>query len=60
MEAPMTQQQKQAAYDAWYIAEVDKGLADVEAGRTIPHDELFASLKAHMNKIAKQNAKKAA
>ena len=35
MTQPMTPQEKQAAYDAWFVAEVDKGLADLESGRTL-------------------------
>ncbi len=33
MNKTMTQQEKQEAYNAWFIAEVDKGLADVENQR---------------------------
>lgn len=35
-------------YDAWFVAEVDKGLAQVEAGQTLSHDEVGARLKGHL------------
>ena len=32
--------------ETWYLAEVQKGVDDVEAGRVISHDEMAARLKA--------------
>ena len=32
--------------ETWYLAEVQKGIDDVEAGRVISHDEMAARLKA--------------
>ena len=32
--------------EAWYLAEVQKGIDDMEAGRVINHDEVAARLKA--------------
>lgn len=31
--------------ETWYLAEVQKGIDDVEAGRVISHDEIAARLK---------------
>ncbi len=60
MNKPMTKAEKKAAYDAWYLAEIDKGLADVEAGRVVSDDEakaymsaLFAQLDAENNENRK-------
>lgn len=41
-------------YDAWFVAEVEKGLAQVEAGQTLSHDEVGARLKRHL--AAKRSA----
>ena len=59
MEAKMSKQEKQSDYDAWFIAEVEKGIEDADAGRLTPHDVVMKRLKAHVEKVAK-NAKKAA
>lgn len=56
----MTQKEKQAAYDAWYIAEVEKGLKDVEDGRVVTHDAAMKQAREHIAKTAKKHAKKAA
>ncbi len=32
--------------EAWYLAEVQKGLDDAEAGRMISHEEMGAQLRA--------------
>ena len=32
--------------ETWYLAEVQKGIDDAEAGRTISHEEMGARLKA--------------
>lgn len=39
MTQPMTQAEKQQAYDAWYIAEVEKGIAAVEAGQVLSDEQ---------------------
>lgn len=59
MNQPMTKQEKQAAYDAWYIAEVDKGIADCDAGRVLTHEEAEREMDAHMEKLFKKYAKAA-
>ena len=46
MTKPMTKAEKKAAYEAWYLAEIDKGLADIEAGRVISHEEAEAHMAA--------------
>jgi predicted transcriptional regulator len=38
--------EEDAAYDAWFIAEVEKGIADADAGRLIPHEEVKAESAA--------------
>jgi predicted transcriptional regulator len=35
-----------AAYDAWFIAEVDKGIAEADAGKLIPHEQVLAESAA--------------
>jgi len=35
-------------YDAWFLAEVDKGLVQIEAGRTLSHDEMGSRLQRHL------------
>lgn len=60
MNKPMTQQEKQAAYDAWYIAEVEKGLADVDAGRVLTQVEAEKDMKEFMAALRRKCAKKAA
>ena len=59
MNKPMTKQEKQAAYDAWYIAEVDKGIADLDAGRFLTHEEAEREMDALMDKLFKKYAKAA-
>ena len=60
MSKPMTKAEKKAAYDAWYLAEIDKGLEDIEAGRVVSNDEakahmatLFAQLETENNENRK-------
>ena len=60
MNQPMTKQEKQAAYDAWYLAEVQKGIDDCDAGRVVPHEQVMMEARQHLDKLKKQNAKKAA
>ena len=59
MNQHMTEQEKQAAYDAWFVAEVDKGLADIDAGKVLSEtdaaahmEEFFASLAKESNQAA--------
>jgi len=60
MKPAMTKAEKQAAYDEWYLAEVQKGLDDIEAGRVIPHEEVMKQAREHLDKLIRKNAKKAA
>jgi predicted transcriptional regulator len=60
MKKSMTKAEKQAAYDAWYLAEVQKGLDDIEAGRVISHKEAMKQARDHLDKLIRKNAKKAA
>lgn len=46
MTKPMTKAEKKAAYDAWYFAEIDKGLEDIEAGRVLSNEETEAHMAA--------------
>ena len=32
-------------YDDWFVREVEKGLAQIETGRTLTHEEIGARLK---------------
>ena len=56
----ISQQQQQAAYDAWYIAEVDKGIADADAGNVLTHEEAQKDIEKFMQTLRKKYAKKAA
>jgi predicted transcriptional regulator len=35
-------------YDDWFVREVEKGLAQIEAGRTLTHEEVRARLTKHL------------
>ena len=59
MKQTMTKAEKQAAYDAWYLAEIDKGLADIETGRVIPHAEAEKEMDAHMKMLFEKHGKAA-
>jgi predicted transcriptional regulator len=60
MKQTMTKAEKQATYDAWYIAEVEKGIADCDAGRVLPHEQVIAEARKHIEKTAKKHAQQAA
>jgi predicted transcriptional regulator len=36
-------------YDAWFVAQVDKGLAQVEAGQTLSHEDVGRRVKARIS-----------
>jgi predicted transcriptional regulator len=38
-----------ASTDAWFVAQVDKGLAQVEAGRTLSHEVVGRRVKARIS-----------
>ncbi|MDP3439697.1 MAG: hypothetical protein U0989_16735 [Azonexus sp.] len=60
MDKPTTKAEKRAAYDAWYLAEIDKGLEDIEAGRVIPHEQVKAEMQSVLKKLHEQYGQKAA
>lgn len=60
MDNTMTQQEKQEAYNAWFIAEVDKGLADVEAGNVLTDAEARKEMDDFMAKPHQKYGQKAA
>ena len=35
-------------YDEWFVGEVEKGLAQVERGETLSHEEVGARLSKHL------------
>ena len=35
-------------YDDWFVGEVEKGLAQVESGNTLTHEEVGARLNKHL------------
>jgi predicted transcriptional regulator len=35
-------------YDRWFVREVEKGLAQIEGGRTLTHEEIGTRLKKHV------------
>lgn len=39
------------AYDDWFVQEVEKGLAQIERGETLSHDEVGAHIEQHLEKI---------
>lgn len=51
---------QQAAYDAWYIAEVEKGLEDIENGDVLSADEAEEQIKIFMEKLHKKHGTTAA
>ena len=55
MTKPMTKAEKKAAYDAWYLAEIDKGLEDIEAGRVVSNDEAKAHMAALFAQLETEN-----
>jgi hypothetical protein len=59
MTLPMTQQEKQAAYDAWFVAEVDKGLADIADGHVLTDAEATAEMGNFFAELAQENNKAA-
>ena len=60
MEAKMTKQEKQAAYDAWFIAEVEKGIEDADAGNLISNSEMKKRIEAKIQRTNRKYGKKAA
>ncbi len=51
MTKPMTKAEKKAAYEAWYLAEIDKGLEDIEAGRVLTHEQAEAHMAAVFSEL---------
>ena len=35
-------------YDDWFVREVEKGLSQVDGGRTLAHDEVGSRLEKHL------------
>ena len=60
MSKPMTKAEKKAAYEAWYLAEIDKGLEDIEAGRTVPHEQVKSEMRDFLKQLHQQYGPKAA
>jgi predicted transcriptional regulator len=36
-------------YDTWFLSEVDKGLAQIESGETLSHEEIGAQLEHYLS-----------
>ena len=36
-------------YDDWFVREVEKGLAQIESGQTLTHEEVGARLSKHLD-----------
>lgn len=51
---------QQAAYDAWYIAEVEKGLVDIESGNVLSDEEAEEQMKIFMETLHKKHGTTAA
>ncbi len=60
MNKPMTQQEKQEAYNAWFIAEVDKGIADCDAGNVLTDADARKEMEDFMAKLHQKYGQKAA
>jgi predicted transcriptional regulator len=60
MNRSMTQQEKQTAYDAWFVAEVDKGIADCDAGNVLSEEEAEQDMVEFMSNLHKKHARTAA
>ncbi|MGK2741074.1 CopG family ribbon-helix-helix protein [Tepidicaulis sp. LMO-SS28] len=54
MRAYVERQREERDYDLWFRRKVDEGLRDVEAGRTVPHEEVMERLKARIAEAAKR------
>lgn len=54
MNAPSSQEEKQALYDAWWIAEVNKGLADLDTGRVLSDADMQADMALFLATLAKE------
>lgn len=54
MNPSLTQTEKQALYDAWWIAEVDKGLADIAAGRVMSDAQTQAGMEMFFANLTKE------
>lgn len=35
-------------YDDWFLSEVDKGLAQIERGETLPHEEVVSRIEQRL------------
>lgn len=55
MNNPMSKAEKKAAYDAWYLAEIDKGLEDIAAGRVVSNEEAKAHMSALFAQLESEN-----
>jgi predicted transcriptional regulator len=47
---------EQAEYDAWFIEEVDAGIAEADAGDVIPHEEVEAEAAAWRTEMRRKLA----
>ena len=45
-----------AAYDAWFIAEVEAGIAEADAGDVVSHEEVEAEAKARRAELRRRIA----
>lgn len=59
MNQPMTQQEKQLAYEAWFVAEIDKGLADIDSGNVMTDAEATADMESFFAELAQETYKAA-
>ncbi len=55
MNNPVTQQEKQTAYNAWFVAEVDKGLSDLDVGHIMTDAEAIADMEHFFAELAQEN-----
>ena len=49
-------EREQAAYDAWFIAEVKAGIAEADAGDVIPHEEVEAEAAVRRAELRRRMA----
>ena len=48
--------EEDAAYDAWFIAEVERGIGEADAGDLIPHEEVEAEAEARRAQLRRRIA----
>jgi predicted transcriptional regulator len=40
-------------YEAWFVREVDRGIAEAARGHLVPHDEVMGGLRKRARRVAR-------